>query len=258
MVTIRTEHQPPGKKHSSRPLQYPTRDGRPMGESDRHRNEMFAAIESLKMFFEGRKVYVSGNILLFYKPGNRRKHVSPDVMVVHDLGPEERDNYLLWNEKPPNFVIEVSSKSTSKEDLKDKLKIYRDVIGVREYFLFDPRSEYLSPALQGHRLLDGRYVRIAPVEGRLPSVEIGLHLEKREQFLRFYNPKAREWIPTFQEAQLKAERRWAHESGRRVEAEALQRAAEARTQTAQEARRAAEAEVERLKQELADLRHGNG
>ena len=45
---------------------------------------------------------------------------------------------------------------------------------VAEYFLFDPRGEYLSPALQGYRLIEGQYVPIEPVSGRLPSVELGL------------------------------------------------------------------------------------
>lgn len=53
---------------------YPTTDGRPMGETDLHRNIMFASIESLKLHHRGQHVYVSGNILLFYQPGKRRRN----------------------------------------------------------------------------------------------------------------------------------------------------------------------------------------
>ena len=53
---------------------YPTSDGRPMGETDLHRRVMFDLIESLTMFYAGQKVYVSGNLLLFYEPGNKRRH----------------------------------------------------------------------------------------------------------------------------------------------------------------------------------------
>ena len=68
-------------------LVYPTTDGRPMGETDLHRNIMFASIESLKLHYAGQQVYVSGNILLFYQPGNRRRHVSPDVQGLRSSQP---------------------------------------------------------------------------------------------------------------------------------------------------------------------------
>ena len=67
-------------------------------------------------------------------------------------------------------MIEVTSPSTRKEDLVHKRRIYQDEIKVAEYFLFDPRSEYLNPSLQGHRLSGGRYEPILPVSGRLPSL----------------------------------------------------------------------------------------
>ncbi len=95
-----------------------------------------------------------------------------------------------------------------------------------EYFLFDPRSEYLNPALQGHRLRRGRYVPIAPLAGRLPSKELGLHLEADGSRLRFYDPANKRWLPTPQESRLEA-------------LDALERA---------------EAKAERLRQELAALR----
>ena len=117
MAITPRELAPEEKNHR---VDYPTRDGRPMGETDLHRNDMFDLIETLKLFYEGERVYVSGNILLFYERGNRRRHVSPDVLVVKGLEHRERDNFLLWEEgKPPNIVIEVTSASTREEDLKN-------------------------------------------------------------------------------------------------------------------------------------------
>ena len=170
-------------------IDYPTSDGKPMGETDLHRSVMVVTIETLKMHFAGQQVYVSGNILLYYRPGNKRRHVSPDVLVTRGLEPRDRESYLLWEEgRAPNVVIEVTSQSTRDEDLEDKLEIYRDEIQVAEYFLFDPRSEYLVPALQGYRLSRGRYELIEPVSGRLASVELGLQLESDSSRLRFYDP----------------------------------------------------------------------
>ncbi len=250
---------------------YPTSDGRPMGETDLHRSEMFDAIETLKMLFKGQKVYVTGNLLLYYKPGNRRRHVSPDVMVVKGIDPHPRDNYLLWEEgEAPNVVIEVTSESTKEEDVDEKYEIYRDQIKVAEYFLFDPRSEYLSPSLQGYRLSRGAFAPITPVEGRLPSQELGLHLEKVGTMLRFFDPGLRRWIPTIHEVSEQAEAarkeaeaaRKSSESARK-EAEAAQQEAEAARQEEEaarrieaEARQKAEAEVERLRREIERLRGG--
>ena len=104
--------------------------------------------------------------------------------------------------------------------------VYQDEIRVAEYFLFDPWSEYLNPALQGHRLSSGRYEPIVAVGGRLPSAELGLHLEAAGTRLRFYDPPGQRWLPTFQEALEESEA----------------------------ARRQSEAEAERLRQELAALR----
>jgi hypothetical protein len=59
------------------------------------------------------------------------------------------------------------SASTSEEDLDDKKWIYRDILGVAEYILFDPFGEYLDPPLMGFRLQDGDYLPM-PI-GRPPS-----------------------------------------------------------------------------------------
>src|SRR5207245_1279828 len=106
-------------------------------------------------------------------------HLAPDVFVVRGVRKLPlRDNYLVWKEGPyPQAVIEVTSKTTAKEDKEKKLRIYRDIWKVQEYFLFDPRSEYLKPPLQGHRLRGNRYLKIKAVAGRFPSEVLGLHLE---------------------------------------------------------------------------------
>jgi len=62
---------------------YPTSDGKPLAETDWHRDLMIALIQTLKLWYATRRrVYVSGNLLLFYEEGNRRRHVAPDVFVV--------------------------------------------------------------------------------------------------------------------------------------------------------------------------------
>ena len=172
-----------------------------MAETDRHRDLMVALIKILQAFFASDPlVYVSGNLLIFYIPGDRRRHVSPDVFVVKRVGKHQRLNFLVWEEgKGPDLVIELTSASTRREDLQFKFRLYQDTLRVQEYFLFDPFGDYLEPALQGYRLRKGRYARIRPLKGRLPSQVLGLHLEQHGHDLRLLDPAAGLWLPTPEE-----------------------------------------------------------
>jgi Uma2 family endonuclease len=216
----------------SRMVDYPTGDGKPMAETDIHRDDMVDLIQTLKHYFVAEPmIYVSGNLLMFYEEGNRRKHVSPDVFVVRDVENRLRDNYLVWEEgKAPDAVIELTSRSTKHEDQVKKRERYRDVLRVPEYFMFDPAEDYLKPPLQGFRLVDGEYIPIEPVDGRVPSEVLGLHLEQHEHELRLYDPARRA---------------------------RLLKPAE-RTSAAEASAREAEAEVVRLRQEIETIRTRTG
>jgi hypothetical protein len=60
----------------------PESDGKPMGETDDHRDQMVRHIELLRHFYGGQQVYVSGALLVYYEQGNPRKFVVPDAFVV--------------------------------------------------------------------------------------------------------------------------------------------------------------------------------
>ena len=85
-------------------------------------------------------------------------------------------------------MIEVTSKTTRRHDERKKLTLYRDLLKVPEYFLFDPTEDYLKPLLQGFRLANRSYVPINPIAGRLPSDLLGLHLERDGKRLRLFDP----------------------------------------------------------------------
>lgn len=224
------------KPRAHREIEYPTSDGKPMAETEVHRNLMMDLIQTLQDHFaDDPEMYVSGDLLLFYEEGNKRKHVAPDLFVVRGVPKTPlRDHYLLWNEgKAPDLVIEVTSKTTRREDQNKKKTLYRDVLKVPEYFQFDPTEDYLKPPFQGHRLVEGEYVPIEPVEGRLPSQVLGLHLERVGRSLRFHDPATGQRLSTREE--------------RIQEAEATIAAEEA-------ARLQIEAETDRLRQELEAMR----
>ena len=101
---------------------YPTSDGKPMAETDEHRKVAVDLIDVLEHRYRDRAdVYVSGDLLIFYEPGNKKRHVAPDVFVCFDVENRLRPNYLIWREgKGPDVIIEVTSKTTRNEDRKTK------------------------------------------------------------------------------------------------------------------------------------------
>jgi Uma2 family endonuclease len=232
---------------------YPTSDGKPMAETDRHRQILLDLIEQLKRHFAGDPdTYVSGNLLLFYDPKDKRKHLSPDCFVVFGVPNQERINYLTWEEgKGPDVVFEITSSSTRSEDTRKKFEKYRDTLKVREYFLFDPFEDYLKPSMQGYRLRAGQYVRIQPRDGRLPSQLLGLHLERDGNALRLWDPATGACLQTARE-RVDIERV-------RAEAERSRADAERGRADAERARAdAAEAELAKLRARLQPKANGNG
>lgn len=233
----------------ARPVVYPTSDGKPMGETDRHIDLTMYVKQALMAYFADRPdVYVAANNFLYYQEGDPKQCVSPDGYVVFGVQMRQRDCYKAWEEggKLPAVVFEFTSRETRREDTDTKRPRYEQVLKVPEYFLFDPTGDYLKPRLQGFRPVEGRYVPIPQVGGRMRSEQLGLELVQEGETLVLCDPATGERLPGFMEQTRRAE-----QEARRAEEEA--RRAE------QEARRAenAEAEVERLRKELEALRRGN-
>src|SRR3990172_8736912 len=131
---------------------YPESDGKPMAETDVHRDLMFDLIKLLKDFFHDKPdVYVSGNLFIYYKEGEPTASISPDCFVVKGVENYKRRTYKIWEEgKRPDVVFELTSKKTKQEDQSKKKVIYQDKLKVKEYFLYDPLHDYLKPSLQGY------------------------------------------------------------------------------------------------------------
>ncbi len=172
-------------------IEYPASDGKPMAESDTARDLMFDIIDILKHHFaKEANVYVSGDILLYYEEGNPRKSVAPDVLVTKGIPAGRRNVYKLWEEgKAPDFVLEVTSKTTWQTDHFHKPALYHS-LGIREYFLFDWTGGWLSGGpLMGYRLNGLEYHPIEPTEeGRLFSESLNLLLEARAGWLDLLDP----------------------------------------------------------------------
>lgn len=223
-------------------VQYPTSDGKPVAETERHFMRLAGAAYSIRKHLAGRDdVYVGSNLLVFDEPGNPRRHLSPDIFVAFGVSRGERDLFKIWEEKPPAFVLEITSASTRREDERTKRRRYAQW-GVGEYFLYDPHGEWLTPPLQGLELRGRRYRKMREValpngERGLRSESLGLGLWLKGSELRLYNPATGCDLPTpeeegagrgFAEARADAAEQRAHAAEQRVQQDILTRQATAK------------------------------
>jgi Uma2 family endonuclease len=229
-------------------VEYPDSDGEPMAESDFQRTPLIYAVEALRIHFQDDpNVYVSGNMLLYYEEGNPQAVVAPDVFVVIGAEKRERSSYMLWREpKAPDFVLEITSKSTVSQDQGVKKGLYA-FLGVAEYFQYDPTADYLEPPLQGYRLVHGNYEEIPPAPAAgdhivIHSNALGLDLELAGGEFHYRDPASGKLLFSHEEA----------ERARR-EAERARQDAEARAQAEAEARKNAEKRIAELEARLRAL-----
>ena len=239
---------------------YPCSDGQPMAETDIHATCMMYVTYALKGWLKRRgrtDVYVASNNFLYFERGNPRAVVSPDVYVVVGVPAHLRDTYLLWNEpKGPDFVLEVTSASTRREDRTRKRDVYA-ALGVSEYFMYDPRAEYLTPPLQGFRLQDGEYralpaVTVLANHGvSVASGVLGLELrdDRETRMVRLHDPATGQDLHTYDEAERARE----EEAAARREESAARREVEMRIAREVAARQNAEARAATLEARLREL-----
>ena len=174
-------------------VEYPSSDGRPVAETPLHFERLSDARHALTQRFKSRlDVYVGPNMLVYDRQGDPTRSLSPDLFVAFGVEERERDVYKLWEDPSPTFVLELTSKSTRGEDECKKARYSR--WGVAEYFLYDPRAEYVKPPLQGFELTGGVYRAMATDvlpngKAGFASGTLGLGLWLDGLVLRFYDPE---------------------------------------------------------------------
>jgi Uma2 family endonuclease len=123
---------------------YPSSDNKPVAETFIHFYAIITTLEVLKQYLEGQQVTVLANQFLYYAQGYPKLRVAPDVMVIYDVAPGGRDNYKMWEEgQTPSVVFEMTSASTQEQDKVTKKSFYEQM-GVEEYWLFDPKGEWVT------------------------------------------------------------------------------------------------------------------
>ena len=176
---------------------------------------IFRTYAILDTYFRHRPdVLVSGNGYLCYDTRDCSPWVRMDCVVAFAVDPEaiiERNGYVISEVgKPPDFVLEVASESTGRQDYTVKRDIYAEY-GVAEYWRFDPSGgKYHDAPLSGDRLVNGRYEPLPLDTGadgviRGSSPVLGLELHWAAGQLRFYDPAAGDYLRDLQEAEALVE-----------------------------------------------------
>ena len=84
---------------TKREIEYPESDGKPMAETDIHRDVMFDVIYRLKSRYARRQdVYVTGNLLVYYAEGDPKTSLAPDCFVVFGVPSGDRRTFKIWVE----------------------------------------------------------------------------------------------------------------------------------------------------------------
>ena len=195
-----------------RRVRYPSSDGKPMADSIEQERTMQYAGGTLRAHFRHREdILVAVDLLVYFREGDPKARVAPDVMVVRGVHSGIRGSYRIWEEgRSPDFVLEVLSKGTHWRDFDPKREKYADM-GVSEYFRYDPLGRAASIGSQvrlvGETLVDGEYRSIARAPDasvRSEVLELDLRVRRNGSHplwreLRFRDPVTGEDLPTQEE-----------------------------------------------------------
>ena len=158
--------------------------------------------------------------------------MAPDLLIAMGADPEtyrENNEYIISEQgNPPDFALEIASRSTGRQDVVEKRMAYAD-LGIPEYWQFDETGEFHGTRLAGDHLVEGQYEPV-PIE----TVEEGVlqgYSNVLNLLLRWHGPETGNHIVRYEDL-------------------------EARADNEREARMAAEARVRELEAELERHRQG--
>lgn len=206
---------------------YPVSDGEPVAETFDHLYVMITTLLVLRHYLVGQRATVLGDQFMYYVEGKPNARVAPDVMVIFNVEPGGRDNYKIWEENEvPSVIFEMTSNSTKERDQIFKKNLYEQ-LGVTEYWLYDPRGEWIEERLLGYRLRQDVYEPITDAR----SEPLNLRVQIETNIIGFYREDTGEKLLIPDELVAALER----ETEQRRHAEARAAAAEAKANQVQQA-----------------------
>ncbi len=255
---------------------YPYEDDEPMSATGYHAEQIRVFSDQISRYFQTHPhIYVGVDSFIYYREGDIRKFVAPDVFVVFGVEKyPQRRSFYTWSEGAvPTAIFEFLSDSTAYRDRHGKFEVYLDDMGAQEYYIHQPEMKK-PPEFRGwRRSPSGDILEIVPdVQGGLFSQALNLYFRWEDQLhthvrlLRPYLPDGTPITTSVEEHYLRlaAEERAVSESERRLAAEERavseserRLAAERLAREESERRQAIEAELKRLQAQLANSENEN-
>ena len=254
-------------------LRLPDCEDEPVPQNTLHDVAVGECAGSLRLHLRGRRdVFVGSDQFVYWdrtydpKKNPDNPPLSPDVCVAIGVANRHHSSYVVWEEgKPPDFVLEVASPWSRKQDADEKPGQYAKM-GVREFFLYDPEGEPES-AVSGFELCGGRGGEYKPLpREQLPEGAVGVRSEVLDLYLctkppgpepldgslSWYDPAAGEFLP--QRYELAEGKRRAEARAREARADAKQAEAEASASKAEAEQ--AKAKIAALKAQIEKMQRG--
>jgi Uma2 family endonuclease len=216
-----------------------------VAETYDHLYAILITLEVLRQYLTGQQATVLGNQFLYYSQGFPKLRIAPDVMVIFDVAPGGRDNYKIWEEgQVPAVIFEITSPGTKDQDINFKKDLYAQ-LEVKEYWLFDPKGQWIPEKLQGYRLRGENYELITDNL----SEPLKLRLAVEDKLIGFYRLDTGEKLLIPSELAAALEEETLARQSAEAQAEQERERAETERQRAETERQRAETERQRAEQE---------
>ena len=264
----RRKYMPTFPKATGKPTPYiegyPCDDREPMPANEFHGMQTYTLFDQfLRYFQDDAHIYVGMGNFNYYREGNLSKVGAADVYVILGAAkfPLHRSSYTSAEGAVPTTVFQFLSDATKFDDRDKKVGVYLRDMGVQEYFIHQPNMERPIEFRGWRRNATGNIVEIVlDARGGLFSEALNLYfrwddqLHSHVRLLCPYLPDGTPITTSMEEHHLRIEEIQRREAAEALAVEEAQRREVAETLAAEEAqrRREAEAELERLRAQLAN------
>ena len=194
---------------------YPCEDDEPMAATGFHADQIRIFSDQISRHFAiNPHIYIGVDSFIYYREGDIRKFVAPDIYVVFgvDKFPQRRSFYTWSEGAVPAAVFEFLSDATAHQDRDEKVNLYLTDMGVQDYFIHRPEMERPAEFRGWRRGPSGDIVELAPdAQGGLFSEALNLYfrwenqLHSHVRLLRPYLPDGTAITTSMEEHELRME-----------------------------------------------------
>lgn len=107
--------------------------------------------------------YITSNGKVIVEDRPELTEPEPDLLAFHDFPLDLPMADVRWEDLTPVLVIEIISDDDPQKDLLRNVKLYEEIPSIREYWIFDPRTDPDQPTLLVYRRRGRSWQKPIPV-----------------------------------------------------------------------------------------------